>query len=159
MSQAHVTSACKLTFSQESRCRVIRNRWDFVLEIKYRGLRTLNIIIPTYFSIKWHPTSDIQHPTFNIPNLASEIRHPTSDIQDSTSDIRHPRSDIRHPRFDIWHPRSDIRHPTSEIRHLTSRSEIRRPTFERMAVMCSAWDEGTYEVRFERKQCGLFRFF
>ena len=25
--------------------------------------------------------------------------------------------------------------------------------------MCSAWDEGTYEVRFERKQCGLFRFF
>ena len=22
--------------------------------------------------------------------------------------------------------------------------------------MCSAWDQGTYEVRFERKQCGLF---
>ena len=25
--------------------------------------------------------------------------------------------------------------------------------------MCSAWDEGTYEVRFERKQCRLFCFF
>ena len=29
------------------------NRWDFVWEIKYWGLRTLNIIILTYFSIKW----------------------------------------------------------------------------------------------------------
>ena len=27
-----------------------------------------------------------------------------------------------------------------------------------MAVMFSAWDQGTYEVRFERKQCGLFWF-
>ena len=25
--------------------------------------------------------------------------------------------------------------------------------------MCGAWDKGTYEVRFERKQCGLFCFF
>ena len=29
------------------------NRWDFVWEIKYWALRTLNIIILTYFSIKW----------------------------------------------------------------------------------------------------------
>ena len=29
------------------------NRWDFVWEIKYWGLRTLNIIILSYFSIKW----------------------------------------------------------------------------------------------------------
>ena len=49
-SQPHVTSVlCKLTFSQESRCRVTSNRWDFVWEIKYWGLRTLNIIILTYF--------------------------------------------------------------------------------------------------------------
>ena len=53
-SQAQVTSVlCKLTFSQESRCRVTSNRWDFVWEIKYWGLRTLNIIILTYFSIKY----------------------------------------------------------------------------------------------------------
>ena len=52
-SQAHGTSVlCKLTFSQESRCRVTSNRWDFVLEIKYWGLRTLNIIIFTYFFYK-----------------------------------------------------------------------------------------------------------
>ena len=38
------------------------------------------------------------------------------------------------------------------------RSEIRHRTFERMAVMCSAWDQGIYEVRFERKQFGLFWF-
>ena len=49
-SQAHGTSVlCKLTFSQESRCRVTSNRWDFVWEIKYWGLRTLNIIIFTFF--------------------------------------------------------------------------------------------------------------
>ena len=87
-------------------------------------------------------TSDIRHPT-------PEIRHPTSDIRDLTSDIRHPRSDIQHPTSEIWHPTFEIRHPTSDIRH---------PTFEKMAVMCSAWDQGTYEVRFERKQCGLFWF-
>ena len=97
-----------------------------------------------------HRTSDIRDPTSDIPHLTSEIRHPTSDIRDSTSDIRHPRSDIRHPT-------SEIRHLTSEIWH--PRSEIRRLTFERMALMCSAWDEGTYEVRFERKQCRLFCFF
>ena len=52
-SQPHGTSVlCKLTFSQESRCRVTSNRWDFVLEIKYWGLRTLNIIIFTYFFYK-----------------------------------------------------------------------------------------------------------
>ena len=49
-SQPHVTSVlCQLTFSQESRCRVTSNRWDFAWEIKYWGLRTLNIIILTYF--------------------------------------------------------------------------------------------------------------
>ena len=32
--QAHVTSVlCKFTFSQESRCRVTSNRWDFVWEM------------------------------------------------------------------------------------------------------------------------------
>ena len=52
-SQAHGTSVlCKLTFSQESQCRVTSNRWDFVWEIKYWGLRTLNFIIYTFFSIK-----------------------------------------------------------------------------------------------------------
>ena len=52
-SQAHVTIVlCKLTFSQESRCRITSNCWEFVWEIKYWGLRTLNIIILTYFSIK-----------------------------------------------------------------------------------------------------------
>ena len=35
---------------------------------------------------------------------------------------------------------------------------IRLPTFESMTRMCSAWDQATYEVRFERKQCGLFWF-
>ena len=70
------------------------------------------------------------HPTF-------DIRNPTSDIRDSTSDIRHPTSNIRHPT-------SDIRDATSDI--------------WRMVVMCSAWDQGTYVVRFERKQCGLFWF-
>ena len=94
-------------------------------------------------------TSDIRHPT-------SEIRHPTSDIRDLTSEIWHPTSNIRHPRSDIRHPTSEIRHPTSDIRYPIS--EIRHPTFEKMAVMCSAWDQGTYEVRFERKQCGLFWF-
>ena len=45
-SKAHVTSVwCKLTFSQESRCRVTTNRWDFVWELKHWALRTLNIII------------------------------------------------------------------------------------------------------------------
>ena len=49
-SQAHVTSVlCKLTFSQESRCRLTSNRWDFVWEIKHWGLRTLNIIFFTFF--------------------------------------------------------------------------------------------------------------
>ena len=61
-----------------------------------------------------------------------------------------------HPTFDIRNPTSDIRDSTSDIRHPTS--EMRHPTFERMVVMCSAWDQGTYEVRFERKQCGLFWF-
>ena len=46
VSQAHVTSVlCKLTFSQESWCRATSNRWDFVWEIKYWGLRMLNRII------------------------------------------------------------------------------------------------------------------
>ena len=88
--------------------------------------------------------------------MPSDIQHPRSEIRHSTSDIRHPRFDIRHLTSEIRHPTSDIRHPTSDIRHPTS--EIRHPTFERMAVMCSAWDQGTYEVRFERKQCGLFWF-
>ena len=45
-SQAHVKSVSrKLTFSQESRCHVTSNRWDFVWEIEYWGLQTLNIII------------------------------------------------------------------------------------------------------------------
>ena len=45
-SQAHVTSVlCKLTLSQESRCCVTSDHWDFVWEIKYWALRTLNIII------------------------------------------------------------------------------------------------------------------
>ena len=82
------------------------------------------------------------------------------------SDIQHPRSDIGHPRFDIRDLTSDIRHQTSDIDipDLTSnicrnpRFDIRHPTFGRMALMCSAWDQGTYEERFERKQCGLFWF-
>ena len=50
VSQPHVTNVlCQLTFSQESRCRVTSNRWNFAWEIKYWGLRTLNIIILTYF--------------------------------------------------------------------------------------------------------------
>ena len=105
-----------------------------------------------------------------IRDSTSDIRHPTSDTRDSTSVIRHPRFDIRHPTSDIWDLTSDIRHPRSDIRDLTSnirhpRSDIRHPTFEnryptfeKMAVMCSAWKQGTYEVRFERKQCGLFWF-
>ena len=49
-SQAHVTSVwCKFTISQESRCCITSNRWDFVWEIKYWGLRMLNIIISTFF--------------------------------------------------------------------------------------------------------------
>ena len=96
-----------------------------------------------------HSKSDIGHPRF-------DIRHPRFDIRHLTSKIRHPTSDIRHPTSDIRHPTSDIRHPTSDIRHPTS--EIRHSTFGRMAVMCSAWDQGTYEERFERKQCGLFWF-
>ena len=94
-------------------------------------------------------TSDTRDSTSDIRPPTSEIRHPTSDIRDLTSDIRHPRSDFRDLTCNIRHPRFDIRHPISEIRH---------PTFEKMAVMCSAWDQGTYEVRFERKQCGLFWF-
>ena len=51
--QAHVTSLlCKWTFSQESRFCVTNNRWDFEWEIQYWDLRTLNIIILTYLSIK-----------------------------------------------------------------------------------------------------------
>ena len=96
-----------------------------------------------------HSTSEIRRRTSEIRHPTSQIWHPTSDIRDSTSDIRHPTSDIRDSTSDIRHPTSEIRHPTSEIRH---------PTFERMVVMCSAWDQGTYEVRFERKQCGLFWF-
>ena len=43
---------CK-TFSWESGCRVTSNGWDLgIWEIKYWGLRTLNIIFHTYFSIK-----------------------------------------------------------------------------------------------------------
>ena len=95
----------------------------------------------------WYPTFDIRHPRFDI----RLIWYPRFDIP------RHPRFDIpRHPRFDIRHLTSDIRDSTSDIRHPTF--EIRHPTFERMAVMCSAWDQGTYEVRFERKKCGLFWF-
>ena len=41
-----------ITFSQESRCRVTSDRWDVVWEIKYWGLRTLNIIIFTFFFVK-----------------------------------------------------------------------------------------------------------
>ena len=111
-----------------------------------------------------HPTSEIRHRTSEIRHTRFDIRHSTSEIRHSTSDIRHPTSDIpdltsnicRHPRFDIRHPRFDIRHPTSDMRHRTS--EIRHPTFGRMAVMCSSWDQGTYEERFEKKQCGLFWF-
>ena len=117
-------------------------------------LRIFGAIIRKVIGAIRHPTSDIGRPTF-------EIRHPTSHIWHPRFDIRHPTSEIRHPTSDIRDLTSDIRHPTSEIRHLTSeiwhpRSEIRRLTFERMALMCSAWDEGTYEVRFERKQCRLF---
>ena len=89
------------------------------------------------------------HPT-------SEIRYSTSDIRHPTSQIWHPTSEIRHPRFGIRHLISEMRHPTSEIPHPTS--EIPHPTFERMAVMCSSWDQGAYEVRFERKQFRLFWF-
>ena len=84
----------------------------------------------------WYPTFDIRHPRFDIRLIwhpRFDIRHLTSDIRDSTSDIWHPTSEIRHPTSDIRHPRFDIRHP-------------------------GAWDQGTYEVRFERKQCGLFWF-
>ena len=38
----------QIIFSQESQCRITSNRW----EIKYWGMRTLNTIILTYFSIK-----------------------------------------------------------------------------------------------------------
>ena len=68
--------------------------------------------------------------------------------------IRHPSSDNGHPRFDIQHSTSDIRDLTSEIRHPTS--DIRHPRFDIRHP--GAWDQGTYEVRFERKQCGLFWF-
>ena len=37
-----------LTFLQESRCRVLSDRWDFVWEIKYWGLRRPNIIVFTF---------------------------------------------------------------------------------------------------------------
>ena len=92
--------------------------------------------------------------------------HPTSELRHRTSEIWYPTFAIRHPRFDIrliWHPRFDIRHLTSDIRDSTSdiwhpTFEIRHPTFERMAVMCSACDQGTYEVRFEMKKFGLFWF-
>ena len=39
----HVTSVMYI-FSREIRCRVTNDRWDFVWEIKYWGLRTLKII-------------------------------------------------------------------------------------------------------------------
>ena len=85
----------------------------------------------------------IRHPTSEMRHRTSKIRHPTFHIRDSTSDIRHPTSEIRHSTSDIRDLTSYIRHPRFDIRH---------PTFERMAVKCSAWDQGTYEVRFERKQ-------
>ena len=88
--------------------------------------------------------------------MPSDIQHPTSDIRDSTSDIRHPTTDIPDLTSEIRHPTFDIRHSTSDIRQPTS--EIRLPTFERMAVMCSAWDQGIYVVRFERKQFRLIWF-
>ena len=45
-SKAHVTSVLhKFTISQEIRCCVTSNHWDFVWEIKYWGLQMLNIII------------------------------------------------------------------------------------------------------------------
>ena len=110
-----------------------------------------------------HPTSEIRYSTSDIPDLTSDIwyprfdiRHPRFDIPDLASDIWYPRCDIRHPTSEIRDPTSDTRHPTSEIRHPTS--EMPHPTFERMAVMCSSWDQGAYEVRFERKQFGLFWF-
>ena len=110
-----------------------------------------------------HPTSeirystfDIRHPRFDILHLISEIRYPTSEIRHPRFGIRHLISEMRHPTSDIRDLTSDTRHPTSEIRHPTS--EIPHPTFERMAVMCSSWDQGAYEVRFERKQFGLFWF-
>ena len=37
-----------LTFLQEIRCRVLSDRWDFVWEIKYWGLRRPNIIVFTF---------------------------------------------------------------------------------------------------------------
>ena len=37
-----------LTFFQESRCRVLSDRWDFVWEIKYWGLRRPNISVFTF---------------------------------------------------------------------------------------------------------------
>ena len=42
-----------MCYVKESRCRITIDRWDFVWEIKYWGLQTLNIIIFTFFSIKW----------------------------------------------------------------------------------------------------------
>ena len=102
----------------------------------------------TYFFLNktWSLSSNLKP---YVRKLMGAIRHPISDIRHPTSEIRHPTSDIPDLTPDIRHPRFDIRHPTSEIRH---------PTFERLAVMCTAWDQGTYEVRFERKQCGLFWF-
>ena len=45
-SKAHVTSVLhKFTISQEIRCCITSNHWDFVWEIKYWGLQMLNIII------------------------------------------------------------------------------------------------------------------
>ena len=40
------------TFAQESQCHVTSDRWDFIWEIEYWGLRTPNFIISTFFSIK-----------------------------------------------------------------------------------------------------------
>ena len=97
-----------------------------------------------------------------LRNLIGAIQHPRSEIRHSTSDIRHPRFDIRHLTSEIRHPTSDmrdstcnIRHPSFDIRHLKGWPWCVVPG---MAVMCSSWDQGTYEERFERKQCGLFWF-
>ena len=40
-------------FSHESRCRITSDRWDIVWEIKYWGLRTLNIILFQLFIWAW----------------------------------------------------------------------------------------------------------
>ena len=102
--------------------------------------------------------SDIRHLISHIQNqhLTSEIRQPTSDIRHPTSGIQCLTSEIRYPTSEIRQPTFEIRHSTYDIRHTTF--DIRLRTFESMARMCSAWDQATYKVRFERKQCGLFWF-